>query len=427
LPAGGRFLSEPPMSTIDLVEIHEFTYEAVNLGIAATGSSAIGTVGYVKGGRLPISKYVVVIGCKDGARGEYVTQWVGTKAALAQTLMLAPLLIGRNADQREGIHDDLKREIRQLDHMGHGPLDIALWDLAGRKFGASVSQLLGGYRKRLKAYASTYHADRNGGLDSKEAFVAFAEQCHALGYRAFKIHGWLDGDAREEAANVRYMGEKMGERMTLMLDPACVLHSFADALHVGRACDDANFFWYEDPFRDSGVSAFAHRKLREMIRTPLLQTEHVRGLEPKADFLIAGGTDFLRADPEYDMGITGCMKIAHLAEAFGVDVEVHASGPAHRHCMAAIRNTNYYEVALVGPDCPNALPPVYACGYSDRLEAVGADGCFPVPEGPGLGVTYDWDFIRKGTTQVHRFGREARPVPVRTPGRAAAATRKRGG
>jgi hypothetical protein len=43
-----------------------------------------------------------------------------------------------------------------------------------------------------------------------------------------------------------------------------------------------------------------------------------------------------------------------------------------------------------GLDMPNAMPPVYACGYSDLLEDVGDDGCFPVPDGPGLGVSYDW-------------------------------------
>jgi L-alanine-DL-glutamate epimerase-like enolase superfamily enzyme len=172
---------------------------------------------------------------------------------------------------------------------------------------------------------------------------------------------------------------------------------------VGRACDEASYFWYEDPFRDSGVSAFAHKKLREMIDTPILQTEHVRGVEPKADFLIQGGTDILRSDPEYDMGITGAMKIAHLAEALGVDVEIHACGPAHRHCMAATRNTNYYELALVGPDTPNAVPPVYKCGYSDQLDAVGKDGCVPVPTGPGLGVEYDWQFIEKNRVAHHVF------------------------
>ncbi len=49
--------------------------------------------------------------------------------------------------------------------------------------------------------------------------------------------------------------------MMLMLDPACELRTFADALYVGRACDDGGYFWYEDPFRDGGVSQHAHRKL----------------------------------------------------------------------------------------------------------------------------------------------------------------------
>ena len=111
----------------------------------------------------------------------------------------------------------------------------------------------------------------------------------------------------------------------------------------------------------------------------------------------------MRADPEYDLGITGCMKTAHMAESFGRDLEIHACGPAHRHCMAAMRNSNFYEVSLVGPIGRNPIPPVYACGYSDELDAVGADGCFPVPSGPGLGVTYDWDYIEARTIERHEF------------------------
>ncbi len=180
--------------------------------------------------------------------------------------------------------------------------------------------------------------------------------------------------------SVRLLGERVGDRMTLMLDPACQLRTFADAVTVGRACDDAGFAWYEDPFRDTGVSAFAHKRLREAIRTPLLMTEHVRGIEPKADFIIAGGTDLLRADPEYDLGITGALKIAHLAEALGTDVEIHACGPAHRHLMAGLRNSRFYEVALVGPKSQNPLPPVYASDYGDNLDDVGGRRLF---SGPG--------------------------------------------
>ena len=390
------------MTKINNVELHEFKFDAKNLG-NLTGAESVGAVGYMKGVSTEIKKYAVVICTEDGTRGEYVTHWCASDSTFAQSCILAPKLLGRHAEEREGIYDDFKRELRQFDHMGHGPLDIALWDWAGKKLNCSINVLLGGFKKKLPAYASTYHGDRNGGLDSKEAYANFAESCNDIGYKAFKIHGWNDGNPKEEAENVLHVAKTVGDKMTLMLDPACELKTFADALYVGRACDEANFFWYEDPYRDSGVSAFSHKKLREMIKTPILQTEHIRGLEPKADFLIAGGTDFLRMDPEYDMGITGGMKIAHLAESFGVDVEIHACGPAHRHMMSAIRNTNFYEVALVGPDCPNAIPPVYLCGYSDQLNCIDANGYVEVPKGIGLGVLYDWDFINKNTTNLKTF------------------------
>ncbi|MDH5797066.1 MAG: hypothetical protein OEZ19_00765 [Paracoccaceae bacterium] len=398
-------------SIISRIELVEFTFEVKNLGVPGSkggaaahgGGTPGGAIEYAPGQKTPMSRYAVVIETDDGCRGEYVTHYVGTKSALGQSQMLAPGLLGRDAEAREGLFDDMKRELRQYDHMGHGPIDIALWDLAGKKYGCSVAKLLGGYRERIPAYASTYHGDRNGGLDSKEAFADFALQCLEMGYGAYKIHGWHEGNAREEAENLLHVRKVVGDRMELMIDCACELRTLADAIYVGHACDDAKYFWYEDPFRDAGTSAHAHKILREKIRTPLLQTEHIRGVEPKADFVLAGGTDFLRSDPEYDMGITGAMKIAHLAEALGIDCEVHAPGPAHRAVVSAMRNTNFYEVALVHPDCPNSIPPVYACGYSDELDCIDADGCISVPTGPGLGVVYDWEFINAHATARMEF------------------------
>ncbi|MFC7397303.1 enolase C-terminal domain-like protein [Chelatococcus sp. GCM10030263] len=388
------------MSKITSVTITDFEFEAPNLSRIGFGQM----VGFKRGSSIQVVKNAIAIETDDDLRGEYVTNWCASPATRGEMEMLAPFLLGRDPLEREGLFDDLKRELRQWSSMGHGPLDIALWDLAGKKYGVPVSELIGGYRKRLPAYASTYLGDSQGGLDSKEAYAAFAEQCYDIGYRAFKIHGWNDGDARREAENVLHVGKVVGDRMTLMLDPANQLRKFSDALYVGQACDEANYFWYEDPFRDSGKSAFAHKKLREMIKTPLLITEYVRGIEPKADFIIAGGTDYLRVDPEYDMGITGALKIAHLGEALGVDVEIHACGPAHRHLMSAMRNSNFYEVALVGPDCPNMVAPVYTCGYSDQLDCVGGDGCVEVPSGPGLGVQYDWTYIEAHKVGERRFG-----------------------
>jgi L-alanine-DL-glutamate epimerase-like enolase superfamily enzyme len=387
------------------VELTRFAFEVEGLALPSHGAAGVGNLIAKQGSRLTAQRWAVRIRTEDGARGEYVTHWVGTQASFAQAAMLAPHLIGRDPDTREEIWQDLRREVRAYDHMGHGPLDIALWDLQAKRLGTSVAAMLGAFRKRLPAYASTYHGqDEPGGLHSPEAFADYAVACKEKGFAGFKIHGWHAGDARREAKNLLGVRAAVGADWPLMIDPASQLRTWLDALYVGRACDEAGFVWYEDPYRDTGGAVEGHKRLRERLTTPLLVCEHVRGLEAKAAFLLAGGGDLLHADPEYDMGITGALKIASFCQALGLDVQYHACGPAHRAVMAATPNTRFYELALVGPDMPNAVPPVYGGGYSDQADAVGKDGCVPVPEGPGLGVTYDWDFIEKNRTETLTFG-----------------------
>jgi L-alanine-DL-glutamate epimerase-like enolase superfamily enzyme len=393
------------MDPITRVELSLFRFEVPGLALPAHGAAGVANLIAQKGGKMPAQRWAVRIETRDGARGEYVTHWVGTPSSFAQAQMLAPHLVGRDPDTREAIWQDLKREVRAYDHMGHGPLDIALWDLFGKRRQTSVAGLLGGFRTRLPTYASTYHGQEEpGGLSSPEAFAEYAQACRQQGFAGFKIHGWHDGDVRREVANVRAVRRAVGDDFPLMLDPACQLRTWMDALAVGRACDEAGFFWYEDPYRDSGIAPEGHKRLREKLRTPLLVCEHVRGIELKAAFILAGGGDMIHADPEYDMGITGALKIAHFCQALGLDLQYHACGPAHRAVMAATPNTHFYEMALLGPDMPNTVPPVYTCGYSDQAEAIGQDGCVPVPDGPGLGVSYDWDFVERHRVAHHVFG-----------------------
>jgi L-alanine-DL-glutamate epimerase-like enolase superfamily enzyme len=73
--------------------------------------------------------------------------------------------------------------------------------------------------------------------------------------------------------------------------------------------------------------------------------------------------------------------------------------------MAAIRNTNYYEMAIVHPDIDNTTPPVYAGGYEDEIDTIDDDGTVGVPDGPGLGVEYDWDYIYENETGRREYER----------------------
>jgi L-alanine-DL-glutamate epimerase-like enolase superfamily enzyme len=175
-------------SIITAVDVIPFTFDIENLSLGAHRAMGVSNLLYEKGGRLTVMRYAVRVATSDGCEGSYVTHWVGTQAALGQTIMLAPHLLGRNAEHREAIYDDLKRELRAYDGMGHGPLDIALWDLFGRKHGLSVAALLGAYKERLPTYASTHHGqDEPGGLDSVDAFGEFARACRDRGFPGFKI------------------------------------------------------------------------------------------------------------------------------------------------------------------------------------------------------------------------------------------------
>ncbi len=154
---------------------------------------------YLKGGTVDFTDYVLTIETEGGITGEYAG---GVGVSYAQVAMAAQYLIGKNALEREKIWNDLKRALRKHDRFGIGPIDCALWDIAGKAYGAPVYELLGGWRKKLPAYASTFHGDENGGLDSPEAFGEFAVQCKEMGYPAFKIHGWGHGPIQREAAAV---------------------------------------------------------------------------------------------------------------------------------------------------------------------------------------------------------------------------------
>ncbi|MFF1877087.1 enolase C-terminal domain-like protein [Leifsonia sp. NPDC058230] len=375
-------------TTIASVRITEFSFEI-------PGS----------GGRTS-TKFGVRITADDGTEGGYVALWSAPPLAVPQVHAAAQLLVGQDYRRREHLWDQVNRTLAKNDRIGYGALDIALWDLAGKGVGQPIWALLGGFRDRLPAYVSTIGGVKGEGtLGSGEAYADFAQHCVEYGARAYKFHGYRNADLAGEIEVLRAVADRIGGRAAFMTDPGKGLPTLADALQLGWACDETGAYWWEDPVR--GDSAHAHRILRDKVRTPLLITEFVRGLDQRIDLAIAGATDFLRGDPELDMGITGVMKTARAAEALGMDLEVHAAGPAQRHCMAAIRNTNYYELGLLDPELGNPLmPPVYTGDYVEDLTAIDpADGCVAVPDGPGLGVSYDWAWIEAHAVSDRVIGR----------------------
>ena len=323
----------------------------------------------------------------NGAIGEYAG-WGGDPKAIAGA---AGRYLGENPMDRERFYQGLKPSAAAAVY------DIALWDLAGKMTGLPIHALIGTYRTKVPAYASTIDGAVKGPLSTPESYGDFAEICREMGYRGFKIHPMAWPDVRTHIEAVLAIGRRVGGQMDMMLDSYCLYETFADAVKVGKACDEAGFFWYEDPYSDGGTTTFSHAKLRELIRTPLLQGEKVQTIEQRMDLILRNATDFVRADVRLH-GLTGSLKLAHAAESVGIDIEPHTSGPEQLHFMAVVKNSNYYEVVWVHPNVPDFNPPIYKNMNVTRLDCIDRDGMVAVPDGPGLGVEYDWDYIGKHST-----------------------------
>ena len=328
---------------------------------------------------------------------------VGTYPLNVDISGIAPYVIGKNPLSREEIFHEFN-----LFHLGgqNGALDIVLWDIFGKLTNLSVSELLGGNRTKLPAYASTMNGGIEGikgGLSTPESYADFAQHCFEIGYKGFKIHPYPKPNIQDHIDLIHAVANRVGGKMDLMLDSFNYFSTFADALKVGRACDEAGFYWIEDLYYlGGGTSNSAHEKLREFLDTPLLQGEKVAGIPAKVNMLVSGATDFIRGNVNggFSDGITGTIKLASVAENLGTDIEIHGIGPAQRHVMSSLINSNYYEMVWVHPDveCLQMPQEIFGDNYSDGLDQVDSNGMVDVPKGPGMGVDWNWDAIESMST-----------------------------
>ena len=276
-------------------------------------------------------------------------------------------LIGQDPLRREWIWErmwDIDR-IEEVPIYLFGLVDNALWDLAAKAAGLPLYRLLGNYRDAIPAYASTVT------YASIEEYLDVADQCLELGYPALKLHAW--GDWREDARLCSALREHVGPDMDLMYDGSAAF-DLSDAIRLGRVLEEADYLWYEEPMREFSITAY--RWLGERVRVPLLLAETSDGAHMNtADFIASGAATFVRTDAILRGGVTGAMRIAHLADSYRLRAEVHSGGLVHAHLALAIPNTTYYEsLVLTNP--------------VEREPLVGPDGLATVPDGV-LGVGWE--------------------------------------
>jgi L-alanine-DL-glutamate epimerase and related enzymes of enolase superfamily len=297
---------------------------------------------------------------------------------------IAPVVLGRSPHEREKIWHEFWTIDRHLTFFPvylPGPVDTALWDMAAKAAGLPLYQYLGAYRNKLPVYASSVF------LPSPEDYIKEALLYKERGINCYKVHP--PGPYRLDMKIHRMLREAVGPDMMLMSDPVAE-YSLDEAIRVGRDLEDLNYVWLEEPFRDFELEKYS--QLCAALDIPIAATETTRGCHwGVAQSIAQRAADIVRADVSWKCGVTGTMKIAYLAESFGLRCEVHTTTMnymdlANLHVSCAIRNCEWFEYFV--PEENFQFP------MRGKLP-IGPDGMITVPETPGIGGEIDWDLVDK--------------------------------
>ena len=312
-----------------------------------------------------------------------------------------PLLLGEDPLNREKIWNwmyHMAAIVEALPERQMGVIDSALWDLLGRMVGLPVSTLLGGSgRDKVKAYASTFP-----NMGGPEDYAQHAVECKEMGYTAFKVHAYIYWDPykwepaplqpaypKEDVEICKAVREAVGDDMVLMLDPFGV-YTLEEALWVGREIEKLNFYWLEHPMLETRLEPY-RRLTRELDIAVMAPEQFPGGVFGRAEWVLQGASDMLRID--YNSGgITACQKMVNIAQAFGIQCEIHSPGWTQAQIMAATTPEvcEYYERGLTRPDVDNDVPDPWLNSTCDPMDD---EGNVIVSKRPGLGIDFNWDYI----------------------------------
>ena len=268
-----------------------------------------------------------------------------------------------------------------------GAIDVCLWDINGKLAGQPIHRLLGTCKDSVPAYSSTaFHA-------TPEEYVEEALRFKEMGWTAHKLHP--HGEPLADVAICAAVRDAVGDDLVLMLDSMWA-YQYADALRVGRAIEELDYYWYEDPLVEEDI--YSYVKLAQKLDIPIMSTEYAPGrFYGMAAWITRYATDILRGDVAATGGITPLVRQCHLAEGFNMRCEIHHGGNslnnvANLHVTMAVPNCEYYEFF----PCTGAN--VY--GLVEDI-TVDRDGRVHAPDKPGLGFEIDWDLLnRKRTATV---------------------------
>jgi o-succinylbenzoate synthase len=294
---------------------------------------------------------------------------------------VAPLVLGRTFEHARDVFPAL-HAIRGH-NMAKAAVEMAAWDVEARQQQIPLTRLLGGTRSRIESGVSI------GIQDSLEQLGEKIDRELAAGYRRIKIKikpGW-------DIEAVRMVRARFGG-IPLMVD-ANAAYTLADAAHLSEM-DRFDLMMVEQPLDYDDVAD--HARLQERLRPPICLDESIHSPKVALEAIETGACRIINIKPGRLGGHAESIRVHDVAASHAVPVW-HGGmlesgiGRAHNIHLSSLPNftlpgdiaasRRYYAPDLIAP----------------AIE-IGPDGTIPVPDGPGIGVTIDWDRVAHATLET---------------------------
>ncbi len=325
---------------------------------------------------------LVRLATESGLEGCGYTYTIGVGGAAIRALIerdLKPILLGKDADRIEQLWDSMWRHTH---YVGRGGLvsfamaavDIALWDLKGKKEKAPLWKLLGGHSGQARAYA--------GGIDLQLGPEELVEQTRCninKGFQAIKIKVGRD-KLSQDLERVRAVRDFIGPDMPLMVD-ANMRWTAETAIKAARKFRDYDVFWLEEPTIPDDYKGMA--RIARDGGLPVAAGENLHTVYEFRHTIEEGKIAFPEPDVSNIGGITNWMRVAKFAYAHNLGVTSHGVHEIHLHLLAAIPNASYLEVHSFGLERFMENPP--------ELN----EGVMRASNSPGHGVSFDQEALRQ--------------------------------
>ncbi|MCZ6675297.1 MAG: mandelate racemase/muconate lactonizing enzyme family protein [Verrucomicrobia bacterium] len=276
-------------------------------------------------------------------------------------------------------------------------IDIALWDIAGKASGRSISELLGGsVRDKVSVYATGLYY-REDEFPTK--LIAEAESYVEAGYKGMKTKvGGLS--VPDDVKRVKAIRDAIGDDIYLMVDANKAYNAYT-AIDIGNRLADLNIHWFEEPVLANDVEAYLEVKAGQPI--PVAGGEVLRGRFENRDVLARRALDIIQPDVNLVGGISEFRNIATMANAMGIQVNPHLWGsPIMISATISLTSTlapcpyshtprpYEQEPVMEFDQTPNPIRNELA---SEAFEQRG--GFVEVPKGPGLGIEIDESVLKR--------------------------------